>query len=203
MRVLYKPIKYRYSSTGKQAIGCQFRRPSRAQKFYTATFLLPQLLTMNPRTHHHPFGTSQQHLHSPTLSEMAETNATHYPTQQFQGAYSSHYTQALQNAHYLQAYSNNTASYGYGLPTFGSGASQNWHQSIAGPSSAQQLFRPPPNSSSWYTPGNCRCTYEGCAFVGSAKSLEIHRMDRHLIYPSGYKERKRKDDWDADPSLKG
>jgi hypothetical protein len=30
-------------------------------------------------------------------------------------------------------------------------------------------------------------------------------MDRHLIYPPGYKKdkNKSKDDWDADPSLKG
>ena len=28
-------------------------------------------------------------------------------------------------------------------------------------------------------------------------------MDRHLIFPLGWEHRKRKDDWDADPSLKG
>ncbi|KAI0660463.1 nuclear fragile X mental retardation-interacting protein 1-domain-containing protein [Cubamyces menziesii] len=28
-------------------------------------------------------------------------------------------------------------------------------------------------------------------------------MDRHLIYPPGWENRKKKDDWDADPSLKG
>jgi hypothetical protein len=33
--------------------------------------------------------------------------------------------------------------------------------------------------------------------------VEIHRMDRHLIYPAGWEHRRREGDWDADPSLKG
>ncbi|KAL5535576.1 hypothetical protein ACEPAF_3670 [Sanghuangporus sanghuang] len=55
----------------------------------------------------------------------------------------------------------------------------------------------------WYEPGNYRCTYEQCSFTGSKKSVEIHMMDRHLIYPPGWEKRKRRDDWDADPSLWG
>ena len=55
----------------------------------------------------------------------------------------------------------------------------------------------------WYTPGNSRCTYPRCAFTASPKSLEIHMMDRHLIYPPGWYHRPRQSDWDADPSLKG
>ena len=58
-------------------------------------------------------------------------------------------------------------------------------------------------SSSWYQPGNSRCTYTGCLFTGSPKALEIHMMDRHLIYPPGWEQRKKSRDWDADPSLKG
>ncbi|EPQ60715.1 hypothetical protein GLOTRDRAFT_118856 [Gloeophyllum trabeum ATCC 11539] len=38
--------------------------------------------------------------------------------------------------------------------------------------------------------------------MGSKKSVEIHMMDRHLIYPPGW-EKRQKNDWDADPSLKG
>ena len=57
-------------------------------------------------------------------------------------------------------------------------------------------------SSSWYQPGNHRCSYHGCNFTGSQKSLEVHMMDRHLIYPPGWNKRK-KGEWDADPSLKG
>ena len=53
----------------------------------------------------------------------------------------------------------------------------------------------------WYEPGNDRCTYEQCNFTGSKKSVEIHMMDRHLIYPPGWENRRRKPDWDADPSL--
>ncbi|KAF9240860.1 hypothetical protein BU15DRAFT_45453 [Melanogaster broomeanus] len=55
---------------------------------------------------------------------------------------------------------------------------------------------------SWYQPGNCRCTRPGCPFAGSRKAVEIHMMDRHFVFPPGWEER-RKDDWDADPSLKG
>ena len=53
---------------------------------------------------------------------------------------------------------------------------------------------------SWYQPGNCRCTRQGCAFTGSNKSVEIHMMDRHFIFPPGWQ---KKDEWDTDPSLKG
>ena len=60
-----------------------------------------------------------------------------------------------------------------------------------------------PSSSQWYQPGNVKCTYNGCRFTGSHKSVEIHRMDRHLIHPAGWEHRKREGDWDADPSLKG
>ncbi|KAI9060188.1 hypothetical protein FKP32DRAFT_1528605, partial [Trametes sanguinea] len=55
----------------------------------------------------------------------------------------------------------------------------------------------------WYQPGNVRCSQQGCSFTGSKKSVEIHMMDRHLIYPPGWEKRKKRDDWDADPSLKG
>ncbi|KAG0708953.1 hypothetical protein DFH29DRAFT_889842 [Suillus ampliporus] len=53
---------------------------------------------------------------------------------------------------------------------------------------------------SWYQPGNCRCTRQGCAFTGSKKSVETHMMDRHFIFPPGWQ---KKDEWDTDPSLKG
>jgi hypothetical protein len=58
-------------------------------------------------------------------------------------------------------------------------------------------------SRQWYQSGNVRCTYNGCRFTGSHKSVEIHNMDRHLIYPAGWEHRRREGDWDADPSLKG
>ena len=54
---------------------------------------------------------------------------------------------------------------------------------------------------SWYQPGNVRCQRQGCPFLGSHKSVEIHMMDRHFIFPPGWQ--KHKDDWDTDPSLKG
>ncbi|KAF8446026.1 hypothetical protein L210DRAFT_975988 [Boletus edulis BED1] len=53
---------------------------------------------------------------------------------------------------------------------------------------------------SWYQPGNCKCTRQGCPFTGSPKSVEIHMMDRHFIFPPGWE---KKDNWDADLSLRG
>jgi hypothetical protein len=55
----------------------------------------------------------------------------------------------------------------------------------------------------WYTPGNSNCTYSGCTFTGSANTVRIHMMDRHLIYPPGWHTRKSQADWDTGPSLKG
>lgn len=68
----------------------------------------------------------------------------------------------------------------------------------------QQRYNPqahPPPHRRPPAPGDIKCTYPGCSFAGSKHTVEIHRMDRHLIYPLGWK--KRTDEWDADPSLKG
>ncbi len=58
-------------------------------------------------------------------------------------------------------------------------------------------------SQSWYQPGSVRCRQTGCRFMGSVKAVEIHVMDRHLVFPPDWEHRRRKQDWDADPSLKG
>ena len=55
----------------------------------------------------------------------------------------------------------------------------------------------------WYAPGSSRCAHPGCGFAGAAKAVEVHMMDRHLVYPAGWDRRKRAGEWDADPSLKG
>jgi hypothetical protein len=116
--------------------------------------------------------------------------------QMYQNAgYSSHYVQAImqsQAGHYQQ-------------PLAGSyrGVQFQHHPNMPGPSS-QPIFRPTlPPTGNWYQPGNKRCTYRGCTFTGSHSSVETHMMDRHLIYPPGLEKRKKKNDWDADPSLKG
>jgi hypothetical protein len=77
------------------------------------------------------------------------------------------------------------------------------HNNVSSSSASRPRTQKNSGGASWYKPGNCRCTYKDCAFVGSKESLEIHRMDRHLIFPPGWEKRKRADDWDADPSLKG
>ncbi|KAF8844002.1 hypothetical protein BDN67DRAFT_48103 [Paxillus ammoniavirescens] len=71
----------------------------------------------------------------------------------------------------------------------------------AQPQTVRQITNPL-TYGSWYQPGNGRCTRQGCPFAGSPKAVEIHMMDRHFIFPPGW-ENRRKDDWDADPSLKG
>lgn len=102
-------------------------------------------------------------------------------------------------SHYAQAYTQqswgntNTTSEGYSLST-----TYNPNET-AGTST---LIRSRPNGQ-WYQPGSARCSQPGCQFTGSPKSVEIHMMDRHLIYPPGWEKRKKQDDWDADPSLKG
>ncbi|KAG9126851.1 hypothetical protein FRC07_001708 [Ceratobasidium sp. 392] len=44
--------------------------------------------------------------------------------------------------------------------------------------------------------GPARCGHEGCLFAGSHKEVEVHKMDRHLIFPPGWEDnqaqRKRK-----------
>ncbi|KAJ4486250.1 hypothetical protein J3R30DRAFT_1474647 [Lentinula aciculospora] len=140
-------------------------------------------------------------------------------TNPYSQPHSSHYARA-----YLQQYKNNngmsfTNPQGYTMSSsYNSDAyvnnlqSQYLSQSAAGPSFSrpqnpingglklQQSFSPA--NSTWYQTGHIRCTYRGCSFTGSAKCVEIHMMDRHLIYPQGWDKRQQKD-WDADPSLKG
>ncbi|KAG8748479.1 hypothetical protein FRC10_003612 [Ceratobasidium sp. 414] len=36
--------------------------------------------------------------------------------------------------------------------------------------------------------GPVRCGHEGCLFAGSHKEVEVHKMDRHLIFPPGWEE---------------
>jgi hypothetical protein len=107
-------------------------------------------------------------------------------------AYSSHYAQA-----YIQA---NT-----GMP---STSQVVHHQPIGLPPNpylnhTTSIPMPARNLPMRANPGDQRCTYKECTFVGSRKALEIHRMDRHLIYPPGWEKRPKADNWDADPSLKG
>ncbi|CAE6425069.1 unnamed protein product [Rhizoctonia solani] len=47
--------------------------------------------------------------------------------------------------------------------------------------------------------GPVKCGYEGCPFTGVHKEVEVHKMDRHLIFPPGWQEkgkgkRKREED---------
>ncbi|KAH6917299.1 hypothetical protein BKA70DRAFT_330195 [Coprinopsis sp. MPI-PUGE-AT-0042] len=115
------------------------------------------------------------------------------------GAYSSHYAQA-----YLQAQGIQPA-----LPA-PPHASTHGAYSQSGPSSrpynnnnANRPQRPVQPTGAWYQAGHSRCSYKNCQFTGAPKALEIHMMDRHLIFPPGWDKKAKKDEWDADPSLKG
>ena len=115
-------------------------------------------------------------------------------------SFSSHYAQAYMNTEDVASSSTYNAQqewFSYpGLPNSSLSPARNFLPH-AGPSHS----RIPPPQGSWYQPGNVQCAT--CAFRGSKKSVEIHMMDRHLIFPPGWHKRPRKADWDADPSLKG
>ena len=104
------------------------------------------------------------------------------------------------NSHYLQAY---TQSQSLPQSHHLSGGPTNSSANNITQRNAGQTRNFAAASSSWYQHGNHRCTYGGCTFFGSAKSVETHMMDRHLIYPPGWDQRKKRSEWDADPSLKG
>lgn len=113
--------------------------------------------------------------------------------------YPSHYTQPYQRqSTTLDGY---TISSAY-TPSMNSSSVSSGGNRIIEPKRSQQTFNPQ-SSASWYQPGNNKCSYPGCNFSGPHKALEIHKMDRHLIYPPRWEKRKQKSDWDADPSLKG
>jgi len=134
----------------------------------------------------------------PSSSQVASTGFALQPT--LNNPYAQTYS-----SHYAQAYMQNYASQSFATPegytyssTYGSAATLQSQPDDHAPRFSFQAA-----NSTWYQPGNNRCTYKNCTFTGSAKSLEIHRMDRHLIYPPGWEKRNKAQDWDADPSLKG
>jgi hypothetical protein len=120
---------------------------------------------------------------------------------------SSHYAQA-----YMQAtsgwYQRGTTAQGYTLsstynPSLSQANSSEHVRSTDSTAALRPILPSYSQTSSWYQPGDSRCTYKGCQFTGSQQAVETHMMDRHLIYPPGWEKRKKQSDWDADPSLKG
>ncbi|KAF9785498.1 nuclear fragile X mental retardation-interacting protein 1-domain-containing protein [Thelephora terrestris] len=92
------------------------------------------------------------------------------------------------SSHYAQAYLQNSSG-GFQQRTL---PSQSASSVPAHPFTSQPRHRPQ---------GTHKCTRDQCTFSGSQKAVEIHMMDRHLIYPPTSNNKQR--DWDADPSLKG
>ena len=157
----------------------------------------------------------------PLISYAAPLYDTTALTSALANPYAQHYAPAHMSPHYyqayVQAYSNHrprTTTDGYTLSsTYVPGPANRTSRptsALPAPSprdrpsvQAQTPVKPIPNHlthGSWYQSGNCRCTRQGCSFIGSRKSVEIHMMDRHFIFPPGWEKR---DDWDADPSLRG
>ncbi|KAH7911954.1 hypothetical protein BJ138DRAFT_1149494 [Hygrophoropsis aurantiaca] len=156
------------------------------------------------------------------IAAMGITDALANPYRQLSGSYAQDICNNI-SPHYYQAYmqcasssrpASNAQGYTYSS-TYNPGAPVAVPNSAAlGNSSRDRVTLPSTQTTvhriqsqnsghgSWYQPGNSRCSRPGCTFSGSFKSVEIHMMDRHLIYPLGWENRK-KDDWDADPSLKG
>ncbi|KDR85082.1 hypothetical protein GALMADRAFT_260786 [Galerina marginata CBS 339.88] len=107
---------------------------------------------------------------------------------------------AYYNSHYVQAYQQPPPSGAPHLPIPGS---QNRNANYTMQESSSLRAWNNNTQPIWYQTGNSRCSHPGCTFTGSHKTVEIHMMDRHLIYPPGWGNRKNKNEWDADPSLKG
>lgn len=112
------------------------------------------------------------------------------------------------NSHYVQAYLQASAGasvINHASSSAGGAPNSNLNPHLVNNSPASGTFKTSflDSKSFWYQSGNNRCKQQGCTFFGSHKSVEIHMMDRHLVYPPGWKKRKKKSDWDADPSLKG
>ena len=93
------------------------------------------------------------------------------------------------SSHYAQAYLQNTLG--------------GFHQRTSQTAPSASSSSPNPTFQSRPRPkGMHKCTNDQCTFSGSQKAVEIHMMDRHLVYPPNYNKNKQRD-WDTDPSLKG
>lgn len=182
---------------------------------------------MQPRRGHPPAPASLPAIPRLSKNVVSNSNTISTPSQAAQAvtaALSNPYTQTFSSgyhgSHYAQAYAQYgeggsswpaVNTYGYTLSsTYVQGSStlasnqlsRGEHQLDNGHDRPPQLHNPS-SQGSWYQFGNSKCSYKNCTFTGSQKALETHRMDRHLIYPPGWDHKKKKSDWDADPSLKG
>ncbi|KAF9229384.1 hypothetical protein BS17DRAFT_824965 [Gyrodon lividus] len=169
-----------------------------------------------------PQNTNRGYLHPSTPPYAVPVYNTTAITAALTNPYAQQYVQHNASPHYyhayMQAYSNGapvTTAEGYTLSSTYVPGSRMSRGTLSTPIAPPQLppsaqqqtttVRQIPNPltyGSWYQAGNCRCTRQRCPFTGSRKAVEIHMMDRHLVFPPGWQKRQ-KDDWDADLSLKG
>lgn len=144
------------------------------------------VMQYNEGSWHNPAPVPGQTLTSTLANPYSQTALTDSSTLSMQYPYtvSSHYAQA-----YLPKQGGVPPHHPHGF-----GAARG--SQLAPPSYSRQFRGGAPAASL----GEARCTHEGCTFTGSQKTVEVHMMDRHLIYPKNWKEERH---WDADPSLKG
>lgn len=133
---------------------------------------------------------------------------------QFHSPYSLHYLQSQQQSMYTtpegytlsSTYNPNMQMQNYAPRSHGQNPSGRGRGRGRGAAHIPSMNSPRPStqpSGSWYQTGSSHCTYSGCKFIGSPKSVEVHMMDRHLIYPPGWHKQTKGSNWDGDLSLKG
>ncbi|KAI3622646.1 ccch zinc finger protein [Moniliophthora roreri] len=161
-------------------------------------------LPQNPQNDHASFIAQQS-----SMAAAAMRSALNNPYGQMSivpmAGYSSHYAQAYMQQFTQPQYPYTTPEgYSYSS-TYNPAQMGNLPPNPYAPSTTTSTPRIPnyAANSTWYQPGKNKCTYKNCIFTGSAKSVEIHMADRHLIYPPGWEKQQKGSDWDADPSLKG
>ena len=171
-------------------------------------------LPTNPQLYGHPnYYYANPHTPSPNIGTMAARALTFSLANPYGNASHTSYTNTNYHAYFTQMQQPATTAQGYTLSSTyvpqvagpsGQADSQLWSQVQRGRSSNHRCVGYAPHSfgrNNFSAPGDTRCRHEGCIFTGSTKAVEIHMMDRHLIFPVGWK--KKRDDWDTDPSLKG
>ncbi|KAL7410195.1 hypothetical protein BDY24DRAFT_436516 [Mrakia frigida] len=102
-----------------------------------------------------------------------------------------------------------TPSYAYPPPYLPSSSSNHYSSNASASSSSQPPApRPPqPNRRLDTSKISClpmrNCSLSGCSYTGLYKDVEIHEMDRHLIFPAGWKEKKGKRDGFGGATIEG
>jgi hypothetical protein len=168
-----------------------------------------------------PNGTQSSASRSGPYIYQQPLNYSPFPQSYSQGAMAAHaLTSALTNPYGMNAQISrpNGSFYGgaptqhWNYPTYGAGPST----TLEGYTLSSTYVPPPPGAPSQRTdypatrgarsananrpppqfrpsgPATHNCTHRDCTYAGSRKDVELHMMDRHLIFPPGWKDREGK-----------